>query len=156
MFDGIRRRVRDATDGGRRELAALPRGLRIAGAIFLALMWVLGAQYLAADIGLPFATALGASTEATLAAAYLATFGLLLVAPFVILLDWEFGESARNGVTILLLMAWFVAADWLADLAATDYGLPYTPVVVVAFLLPVFAVAGYRFRATDVASSAAK
>lgn len=147
MFDGIRRRVADVTRGGRRELAALPRGLRIAGAIFLALMWVLGAQYLAADLGLPLAKALGASADATLAAAYLVTFALLLVGPFVLVLDWEVGESARNAATILLLMAWFVAADWLADGAAAAYGLPYTAVVVVAFLLPVFVVAGYRFRA---------
>lgn len=146
MLDGVCRRVDGRLDAARRELASLPRGVRVAGAIFLVVMWVLGVQYLAADVGIPLARALGASSNAALSAAYLATFGVLLVAPFVVLLDWEFGDSARSAAGILLLMAWFVAADRLADGVAAASGLPYTPVVVGAFLLPVLVVGGYRFR----------
>ncbi|MGZ0746769.1 hypothetical protein [Haloparvum sp. AD34] len=146
MLDGVRRRVDGRLDAARRGLANLPRGVRVAGAIFLVVMWVLGVQYLAADVGIPLARALGASSDAALSAAYLTTFGVLLLTPFVILLDWEFGDSARSAAGILLLMAWFVAADRLADGVAAAFGLPYTPVVVAAFLLPVLVVGGYRFR----------
>lgn len=146
MLDRVRRRLDVRLDAMRQELASLPRGVRVAGAIFLVMMWVLGVQYLAADVGIPLAKALGASSNAALSAAYLATFGVLLVAPFVLLLDWEFGDSARSAAGILLLMAWFVAADRIADSVAATSELPYTPVVVGAFLLPVLVVGGYRFR----------
>lgn len=149
MLEGLRRRVGDRTGAIRRKLADLPRGLRVVGAIFLVLMWVLSVQYLAADVGIPLAKALGAASDGALAAAYLATFGVLLIAPFVILLDWEFGQTARSAGMILLFMGWFVAADRVADSAAASYGVPYVLTVVGLFLLPVFAVTVHRLHAMD-------
>ena len=137
MLDGFRHRIRIAAE-------ELPRGLRIVLAIFGILMWVIGAQFLAADVAIPLASALGAESAGVLGATFLVAFGALLVAPFVVLGDWELGESGRRAGYILAMMAWFVAADAGADAAEAAFDLPYVPVVVSLFLLPFLVYTGYR------------
>ncbi|GAB3413381.1 hypothetical protein GCM10027435_07250 [Haloparvum alkalitolerans] len=143
MFDGLRATVRTRA-------AALPRGLRILLGIFGVLLWVLGAQYLAGDavrvaewVGVGAGG--GAGGEGALVAVFLIAFGVALVAPFVLLTDWEAGESARSAAAILGMMAWFL----VADAAATPLGavgVPYGAAVAAVFLAPFLVLTALRFR----------
>lgn len=143
MLDALR-------TAARTRAAALPRGLRILLGIFGILMWVLGAQYLAGDAvrvaewaGAGAGT--GAGGEGALVAVFLLAFGVALLAPFVLLTDWEAGESLRSAVAVLAMMAWFLVAD-AAAAPLGAYGVPYGAAVAVVFLAPFLVLTALRFR----------
>lgn len=143
MLDAFRAAVRARA-------AALPRGLRVLLGIFGVLMWVLGAQYLAGDAvrvaewaGVGGGGGVGG--EGTLVAIFLIAFGVALVAPFVLLTDWQATESARSTAAVLGMMAWFLVADAAATPLGT-FGVPYGAAVAVVFLAPFLTLTALRLR----------
>jgi len=121
-------------------------GLTVVAGMAGVLLWVLSAEYLAATLAAPIADALGVESAAVLVTFYVAAFGVVLAAPFLYVLDWDVGETARSAGYLLGLVAWFVAADAAATPAAAATGLPYGGVVAAVFVVPFAIVTAYRLR----------